>query len=300
VEDFGRDQVQPKEFFQLNCETELKKRFPFPEPNLGICEVVRAPLKEMAIFPNVGDLKLFKSTVEAHYQACVNQEESKMPSPSAWSVACKLSAGRFATQFDQQKVYLAAQVGDLMSGGCILPGGTVGAQGIKLQCSNYPVYQACLAILQHGAEKQHCQLDQEAADKKLISFLMAALGNKRCAVSGKDVMCGRPWKIDTCKTLLAQVAGPLAGSSQVQCKGNTTALADFGVKSQQAKETVAALNAAVRDEDGKPDGSHGRGPYGTLSTDVGSARDQLRVCPPGGTSRDQPGGLPGGSQQGWC
>lgn len=242
AEDYGKDQVKPKDFFQLNCEVQLKKQFPFPEPDPGRCEIVKAPLAKMTSFTNLFDSSFYKSTVDQIYKSCLSQAAAQMPSPTAWNYSCKLSASDFAAEFNDQKSYLAGHVGDLLKGGCHLKSPTVGSQGVELVCTNYPVYEACLALWAHGAEQQHCQLDQEAADKKIVDMLMAQLGTRRCMVSGKTVACGRPWKIESCKTLRATLTGALVGKTQVQCKGNALALTDFSVKSQKAEEIVAVLN----------------------------------------------------------
>jgi len=129
---------------------------------------------------------------------------------------------------------------------------------IHLNCTNYHVYQTCLAILSHGAEKKHCGLDQTAADQKIIDALMAQLGSKRCTVSGTDVVCSRPWKIDTCKATRSLLLGGSEALSQVQCKGNSMALAAFMVGAKQAEDTVLLLNGGETQQRESPTGPGGR------------------------------------------
>ena len=171
VSDYVKNQSQPNLFFQLNCETALIQQFPFPEPNEYSCEVTRnAFMKSL----------LLKPLAELAYTKCLASVDAQLPSPTAWTAACAPAADRFEALFLQEREYLEERLGELVLGGCLIPGGNTGTKAIHLECTNYPVYQSCLAILSHGAEQQHCALNQVAADQKVINALMAQLGTRRC------------------------------------------------------------------------------------------------------------------------
>lgn len=255
VEDYQRDQMQPRTFFQLNCETQLIKEFPFAEPSEYPCELIKATSIKLDL---LALKEAYKPFFEKMYTQCLASVHKQWPSPTAWNAACAPAADKFETLFKQEKDYLGERLTELVLGGCLIPGGNIGKQGIKLNCTNYPVYQACLAILSHGAEQQHCSLDQAAADQKIINALMAQLGSKRCTVSGTDVVCTRPWKIDTCKATRSLLLGDSELLSQVQCKGNSMALAAFMVQAKQAENTVLVLNGGDTQQRESAIGSSGR------------------------------------------
>jgi hypothetical protein len=250
VSDYVKNQSQPKAFFQLNCETQLTKKFPLAEPSEYTCEAIKAsPSFQSA---------LFKHLFEQLYAKCLADVDKQWPAPTAWSAACAPAADKFEILFKQEREYLGERISELVLGGCLIPGGNTGTEAIHLECTNYPVYQACLAILSHGAEQQHCALNQVAADQKVVGALMAQLGTLRCQVSGSDIVCKRPWKIDTCKTLRSQLLGTSAPFSHVQCEGDSTALAAFMVEAKQAEDILLVLNAGSNQERESPGAQGGR------------------------------------------
>jgi hypothetical protein len=249
VSDYVKNQSQPKLFFQLNCETALIRQFPFPEPNEYTCEVTKSAfMKSLFLQP----------LAEFAYTTCMASADKQWPSPTAWSAACAPAADRFQALFQQEKDYLGERLGELVLGGCLIPGGNTGTEAIHLECTNYPVYQSCLAILSHGAEQQHCALNQAAADQKVINALMAQLGTRRCQVSGSDIVCRRPWKVDSCKAMLPQMLGSSAPLSQLQCKGDGMAVAAFVMTAKQAEDTLAVLNGGGGGERESPTAAGGR------------------------------------------
>ena len=249
VSDYVKNQSQPKVFFQLNCETRLIKKFPFAEPNEYACEVIKSSFKKNL---------LLKPLAEQIYTLCLANMDKQWPSPTAWSAACAPAADRFQVLFQQEKDYLGKRLGELVLGGCLIPGGNTGTDSIHLECTNYPIYQACLSILSHGAEQQHCALNRVAADQKVINTLMAQLGTRRCQVSGSEIVCRRPWKVANCKAMLAQVLGSSAPLSQVQCRSDSMAVAAFIMAAKQAEETLWVLNGGKKEERESPGSQGGR------------------------------------------
>jgi len=239
VADYVKNQSQPKMFFQLNCETALIKQFPFPEPNEYTCEVTRSSfMKSLFLQP----------FAESFYKKCLANADKQWPSPTAWTAACAPAADRFQVLVQKEKDYLEERLGELVLGGCLIAGGNTGSEAIHLECTNYPVYQSCLAILSHGAEQQHCALNQAAADQKVMDTLMVQLGTKRCQVSGSDIVCRRPWKVDSCKAMLTQILGSSASLSQLQCKGDSIAVAAFVMAAKEAENTMSVLNGGLAEE----------------------------------------------------
>jgi len=255
VEDYLRDQMQPRTFFQLNCETQLKKEFPFAQPSEYSCELIWATAGRVSL---LGGSEKWKPFFEHMYTQCLASVHKQWPSPTAWSAACAPAADTFETLFKQEKEYLGKRLNELVQGGCQKTLGQAGKHGLRLNCSNYPVYQACLAILNHGAEQQHCLLDRAAADQQIIKALMAQLGNKRCSVSEIHVVCTRPWKIDICNATRSLLLGASEPLSQVQCQGNSTALAAFAVNSKHAENIIGILNGLETQQRESPSGPGGR------------------------------------------
>ncbi len=236
VEDYGKDTLAlRKQAFVSNCEISLRKEFPFPEPDPALCAAVKkSPFYQQ-----------FKSVFDKAYADCMSDIAKQAPSPSAATLACKKAEPSFVKILNDEKAAVQKSIQDLVALGCFPPAGWTAASGLKLECDSYGGYGACLTALKAGAEKQHCAVNVAKADAKLAKGFVVSLG-KRCQAAGTTVTCTRPWKIDDCEALRAEMSLPAGVKSQLQCKGN---LADYQAKAAKAHELEGLLNGV------KPAGS---------------------------------------------
>jgi hypothetical protein len=199
-------------------------------------------------------------------QQCTNAMKAKFPFPpsakqppvTAWAFVCKAAADKFAAEYAAATKQVAETVKKLETLGCKKAGL---ASAPKLSCGSYSGFEAC-----KGAHegKLPCTLDKNKADSALADELLKQLGTKRCKIVDevksvpclkkdgvmgacpkheKSIACSRPWKIDQCKELLAQLAANHPGSS-VQCKGDQAGLAGFAMLEGEASAIRNTLNGA--------------------------------------------------------
>jgi hypothetical protein len=185
---------------------------------------------------------------------------------TGWDWACSKVGAQFQVAYQAQEKHLKGELTKLaLYGACKVPAGwSVPAKGVKLECGSYTGYQYCLKTLAPGKEKDRCSVNAAAADKKLAADIVAKLGAKRCHPGAGGVACSRPWKVASCKAMVAAVVAPQGMQPAVKCAAD---LAGFAVLETKAKGVIASLN-----------GVHPAG--GTVGAD--GRKHGLAVVTPGG------------------
>lgn len=211
VEDYGKNTTsERKTFIVENCMFPMRANFPFPEPIPARCEALKGTVA-LSADPEM-------------YEACLKEEQSKLPSPSAWSRACQRAGQRFQSIFSAEKSALQDQLPKLVAAGCMTPKGWTGAEGLMFTCGTYESFQACRRVLSPGLEEKRCTLDQAKADQRWAQTIAGVLGAKRCKAVGINVSCTRPWKRDACNSMLKEWSTGLNVKPAVQCRfDNVTA-----------------------------------------------------------------------------
>jgi hypothetical protein len=167
--------------------------------------------------------------------------EPTKPGSTGWDWACSKVGAQFQVAYQAQEKLLKGELTKLaLYGACKVPAGwSVSAKGVKLECGSYTGYQYCLKTLAPGKEKDRCSVNAPAADKKLAADIVAKLGAKRCHPGAGGVVCSRPWKVSSCKAMVAAVVAPRETQPAVKCAAD---LAGFAVQETKAKGVIANLN----------------------------------------------------------
>ena len=191
---------------------------------------------------------MFSQVLHGMYATCVSDAKKQLPSPTVWASACNAATPKFVAMLNAEEKALQQKVPGLAAEGCLPPSGWNESQGIKLECRRYTAYQDCLGVMSGASNPQaHCVYDQQNADKDIVSQILAKLGHKRCTASGSAIECSRPWKVQRCQTLRAQLA--MGAPTSVQCKSGPPAdMFKFALMVQQAKDIMFTLNGGVANE----------------------------------------------------
>jgi hypothetical protein len=242
VSDYGNSQalLANKPAFVQGCLNKLTVNFPFPPPDPGHCEAIKqSPYYNSSMFSQV---------LHGMYATCVSDAKKQLPSPTVWASACNAATPKFVAMLNAEEKALQQKVPGLAAEGCLPPSGWNESQGIKLECRRYTAYQDCLGVMSGASNPQaHCVYDQQNADKDIVSQILAKLGHKRCTASGSAIECSRPWKVQRCQTLRAQLA--MGAPTSVQCKSGPLAdMFKFALMAQQAKDIMFTLNGGVANE----------------------------------------------------
>ncbi len=292
--DWGRwNTPDRKKLFAQNCQGTMKTKFPLPVPIPGSCEAI----KKSPTYKN----GLFKTLIDKLYQQCQANAAKQMPSPTAWAYVCQAPADKFAAEYAKAKKDVDESVKKLEPIGCKMGGSVIdSAIATKITCTTYDGFNACKNAF---GGKLPCSLDTKNADTALADAILKQVGTKRCKIVDevkplpcpktdgtlgncplheKRILCGRPWKVEKCKELLAQleVGHP---NSTVQCKDDKAGLNAFATLEGQASAIRNKLNGAF-------------GPIGTQAglgdvkaksgAGAGSCKtgepDTLRIYCPGG------------------
>lgn len=200
---------------------------------------------------------------EQFLQLCTNAMQAKFPFPAgkqppvtAWARACKAPAEKFAAEYAAAQKQVAETIDKLGALGCKKAGL---ASAPKISCATYEGFEACKSA--HEG-KLPCALDTKSADAALAGKILQQLGTKRCKIVDevkslpcpkqdgtwgtcpqheKNIVCSRPWKVDQCKALLAQLAAGNPAST-VRCQGDVAGLAEFAKLAGEAASLRNKLN----------------------------------------------------------
>lgn len=229
VEDGGSDRLaQHKAFYASGCAIAERKAFPLPAGDPKHCE----GFKSSAILVGfVGK--------------CLERVALQRPAPSSAELACRRGEGALVAVVNEETAALTKTLQSLAAQGCHPPAGWTGAAGLKLECDSYTGLGACLAGLEAGDEKKRCSVNLAKADAKLAKSVVADLGAKRCRVEGPAVACTRPWKVDSCKSIVAGVSYPGVAKSALGCNAD---LVDYQAKVGIARDAMNRLNGTGRVE----------------------------------------------------
>ena len=225
----GTDRLaQHKAFYASSCAIAERKAFPLPAGDPDACEGFKSD-----------------ALLKPYYGKCLERAAAQTPSPSAAELACKRGEGRFVAIVEEEMAAFTKTLQSLAAKGCHPPAGWTGASGLKLVCDSYTGLGACLAGLKAGNEQKRCSVNVAKADAKLAKSIVADLGARRCRVEGPAVACTRPWKVDSCKAIVAGVSYPGIAKSALGCSGD---LADYQAKVGVARNAIAQLNGGGRVE----------------------------------------------------
>jgi hypothetical protein len=237
LESYGKQSgpdLPGQKFFHQNCVFQMKKAFPFPDPDPNRCEAI----KQSPFYQN----STFKQALDAQYTKCLADTAKQLPSPSAWDVACQGMDQKYAAAYTGEGLALLGKLNQLKSIGCYpATGWDVKTQGLMVECASYAAVAECHASIELG-NKKHCRAGAQA-DQKLAQEIVAKLGTKRCGVvAGNNVSCARPWKEEACKAFLADTGKAIGGQPAIKCTHNATALVAFSALAAQAKANVSKVN----------------------------------------------------------
>lgn len=240
VSDYHNDKalLQDKKTFVQGCINNLVVKFPFPPPDPGRCEAI----KQSPLYNN----SMLSAAFHQLYSSCVSDAKAQDQKPTVASHVCNAAAPKFVALLNQEQSAIQQKLPGLVGAGCL----PLNSSGVKLECDNYAAYNDCLdALSGASAPKAHCLIDQQKADHKIATAIVASLGHKRCQLSGNDVLCSRPWKRQKCFSLRSALAS--GAPTKVQCKeGPAAALLVFALGVQEAKEIAFTLNGGVHKSTG--------------------------------------------------
>ncbi len=150
---FGKPSAQDlpgQKFFVQNCAFQIRKRFPFPEPNDARCRLLR---------DKGNQLPQFKSLFDQLADACFADINTQDVQPTVWTRACEGMEPRYAQEFASESLRLIFQLGDLKNRGCVAPGKEEAAKsGLVVTCDNFPGHAHCLSIFRNDGKK-YCRAD---------------------------------------------------------------------------------------------------------------------------------------------
>jgi hypothetical protein len=238
VTDLGRDSAVAahRRLVELTCATELRKRLPLPEPDPGLCPLMRQRWSQVPMAPD--------SLVEQIYQRCLAEQDLQSPEPSVYEVVCKSVGDSFQSALKMEAVQIENILMKLVQGGhCVQPNGWDRADGVKLTCSDFRAHQQCLAIAAAAHPKQRCSFDRSKSDARLAGQFIEALGGRTRCVRDPQwrLVCTRPWKQAECSALLTQARRQAEyADTPMQCVYTETP--EFQAAKASAKQILDALN----------------------------------------------------------
>lgn len=238
VTDLGRDSAVAahRRLVELTCATELRKRLPLPQPDPGLCPLMRQRWSQVSSVP--------ASLVEQIYQQCLAEQDLQSPEPSAYEVICKSVGDSFETALKTEAIQVEkVHMSLVQSGHCVMPNGWKRADGVKLTCSEFHAQQVCLAMAAAAHPKQRCTFDRNKSDKRLAGQIIEAIGGTTRCVRDPQwrLVCTRPWKQGECSALLTQARRQAEyADTPMQCVYTETP--EFLAAKASAKEILDALN----------------------------------------------------------
>ncbi|MCU0988417.1 MAG: hypothetical protein MUE63_02225 [Xanthomonadales bacterium] len=139
-----------QELFVSNCVFQIRKRFPFPEPDEFACDLVAEKAEQ------------YKNTLAAGMafsalaKVCYSNVQQQTLNPTVWQLACDELRPRYGQVFAGESLKLMTIIGDLKAGGCQLIDPKQAGK-LLFECPAYGAYARCLeSLLPNG--KQHCVL----------------------------------------------------------------------------------------------------------------------------------------------
>ncbi|MCC7461328.1 MAG: hypothetical protein IT480_02570 [Gammaproteobacteria bacterium] len=229
---------------------------------------------------------------------------TKKPPVTAWAHVCEAPAKTYVGDYHTAAKQVEAVVKKLESLGC--KKSNLGATERFLYCSTYTSFEACKSAYDG---KLPCTLDVNKADTALADVLLKQLGTKRCKIldevktapcpkpdgtvgvctsSTKILACSRPWKIEQCKTLVANLTANYPGTT-LKCAADAAGLQAFAKLEGEASAIMNTLNGGSGPIGTKP-GSGDGGGKAKGSAGSGSCKttwDPLSIDCPGGEIQAQ-------------
>lgn len=256
----GDTTADHRNFIVNGCITDLRAKFPFPEPDPNRCQQIKAQID-----PHGGP---FSAILEVMYNKCVSDQNRQMPDPTVWEYLCKPVGDSFEKMFEIDRMLLEQQVMNLvMNRHCAFPAGWTGP-GVELECSTSKGFDRCMDALQASHPEQRCQIE----GKGLADEIIDKIGGNRCRHNIKEgqIECSRPWKWEKCETLLTDYRNqiPQLGDS-LQC---VYVDARFKPEVAKAEAILMALNYPPETEDPEQEED-------SLQLTVQSAKPQLSATP---------------------
>ncbi len=240
VTDIGMESAIPahRRLVEMTCDTELRKRLPFPEPDPGRCPRI---LEAKSHFPG-----MFGELFDKLHQRCVSDQALQAAGPTAYDRVCGLVGAHFQTSL----VEYAGKVDEgrrqlVMNGHCRAPGDWKRRDGLVLSCTDWRAHQQCLKLAAAAHPAKRCTFDRAESDARLAGQIILALGGRtRCGRQGEKIVCTRPWKLPQCQSLLdtARRQSEYA-DTPLQCSYHETP--EFRAAKLRAKEILDALNAPL-------------------------------------------------------
>lgn len=245
VTDIGMESAIPahRRLVEMTCETELRKRLPFPAPDPGRCPRI---LEAKGHFP-----PMFGELFNKLHQRCVSDQTLQSAEPSAYNKVCGQVGAHFQTSLlDRAGRVEAGRRQLLMSGHCRAPADWKRRDGLVLTCTDWRAHQQCMTLAAAAHPGKRCTFDRADSDSRLAGQLIQALGGRaRCGRQGGKIVCTRPWKLPQCQALLAAARqqGEYA-DTPLSCTYQETT--EFKAAKVRAKEILDALNAPLPAPDG--------------------------------------------------
>jgi hypothetical protein len=138
-----------KKLWASNCAFQMRARFPFPEPNDGVCQVIAARAEK---YP------MFKSQFLLAAKACYQDIQKMSPDPTPWARACETVGPAYDKAFAAEGLWLVGVIGRLTKKGCKLPSADEAkTSGLLFTCVGGAAHSACLTELGTSAQK-YCKL----------------------------------------------------------------------------------------------------------------------------------------------
>jgi hypothetical protein len=162
------------------------------------------------------------------------------PRPTVWAEACKGVQTLLVSNLQTTQPAFDQKIAQVSQQGCVVR--TDGFAGFF--CTTYSGSLACEKAL--PAHMNVCSLDQQKAAQTFAAGILVKLGPKRCGHPGTSswelvtVECTRPWKLDTCESLVAAGTPPKV-NTKVLCKLRPDPAFDAG--KTRAKQVVDVLNS---------------------------------------------------------
>jgi hypothetical protein len=179
-----------RQLFEQNCAFQMRKRFPFPDPDEARCRLYEqrsATLKKKARDPFAG---MFAQIYAELAAKCLDDVRKQDVQPTVWSSMCEEAGRSFAQAFAGESLKLVATLGRLKQKGCAARDpDTANAKGLLLICESPAAYSACMTEFLHDGEK-YCRVEvpvlsasaqgqaQVSTDSPVVGAVAAAGGTQ--------------------------------------------------------------------------------------------------------------------------
>ncbi len=173
--------------FVMNCEFQMRQRFPFPEPDETRCHLLADKAKQYAKVITVGPL------YQVLAKSCYGEVKQQTLDPTIWAMACDDLRSRYRQVYTGETLKLLKTIGDVKKHGCVLADPNQ-IKKLRLDCQSYAAYAACVGALQPNGEKYCARPPVVLGETELAAEAMqagpqataAALGAAAPGSSGQD------------------------------------------------------------------------------------------------------------------